>query len=91
MITAGMEEENSLALLLSDNTLYYDLLAVADNLRLVSDQIASGNGTIGRLVADDELYRALAEAVRNANKAAQGIEELTPITIMGTVLGTVLR
>lgn len=91
MITAGMEEDNSLALLLSDNTLYYDLLAVADNLRLVSDQIASGNGTIGRLVADDELYRALAEAVRNANKAAQGIEELTPITIMGTVFGTVLK
>jgi len=86
-----MVEDNSIALLLSDNTLYYDLLAVTDNLKLVSEQIASGEGTIGRLVNDDELYRSLTEAVRSANKAAQGIEEQTPITVMGTVLGTVLK
>jgi len=91
MITDNMVEDNSIALLLSDNTLYYDLLAVTDNLKLVSEQIASGEGTIGRLVNDDELYRSLTEAVRSANKAAQGIEEQTPITVMGTVLGTVLK
>lgn len=88
MITAKMEEDNSITLLLSDNKLYYDLVAAADNLKLVSEQIASGNGTIGRLVYDDELYRSLTEAVRSANKAAQGIEEQTPITVMGTILGT---
>lgn len=89
MLTDNMVEDNSIALLLSDNTLYYDLLAVADNLKLVSEQISSGGGTIGKLVNDDELYRALIEAVRSANKAAQGIEEQTPITVMGTVLGLI--
>lgn len=88
-ITSKMEGDNNLTLLLSDNTLYFDLVAMADNLKLVSEQIASGNGTLGRLVADDELYRALVETVRNANKAAKGIEEQTPITVMGTVLGLI--
>ncbi|MEN6475287.1 MAG: MlaD family protein [Syntrophaceae bacterium] len=89
MLTDKMVEDNSIALLLSDNTLYYDLLAAADNLKLVSEQIASGEGTLGRLVNDDELYRSLIEAVRSANKAAQGIEEQTPITVMGTVMGLI--
>lgn len=91
MITGKMEEDGSLALFLSDNTLYYDLAAAADNLKMVSEQIAAGNGTLGRLIADDELYRSLTEAARSANKAAKGIEEQTPITVMGTVLGTVLK
>jgi phospholipid/cholesterol/gamma-HCH transport system substrate-binding protein len=89
MITNNMVEDNSIALLLSDNTLYYDLLAVSDNLKLVSEQVAAGEGTLGRLVNDDELYRSLTEAARSANKAAQGIEEQTPITVMGTILGLI--
>ena len=89
LLTDKMVEDNSIALLLSDNTLYYDLLTAADNLKLVSEQIASGEGTLGRLVNDDELYRSLTEAVRSANKAAQGIEEQTPITVMGTVMGLI--
>jgi phospholipid/cholesterol/gamma-HCH transport system substrate-binding protein len=38
---------------------------------------------------DDEVYMSLKETLHSANRAAQGIEEQTPITVMGTILGLV--
>ncbi len=88
-VTGRMNEDSTLGLLMSDNTLYYDLLAVSDNLKFITDELASGRGTLGHLLTDDELYASLKETLQNANRAAQGIEEQTPITIMGTILGLV--
>jgi phospholipid/cholesterol/gamma-HCH transport system substrate-binding protein len=88
-VTGRMNEDSTLSLLMSDNTLYYDLLAVSDNLKFITDELASGRGTLGHLLTDDELYASLKETLQNANRAAQGIEEQTPITIMGTILGLV--
>jgi phospholipid/cholesterol/gamma-HCH transport system substrate-binding protein len=88
-VTDSMNEDSTLGLLMSDNTLYYDLLAVSDNLKFITDELASGKGTLGHLLTDDELYASLKETLQNANRAAQGIEEQTPITIMGTILGLV--
>jgi phospholipid/cholesterol/gamma-HCH transport system substrate-binding protein len=88
-LTRNMKHDSTLGLLMSDNTLYYDLIAISDNLKIITDEVASGRGTIGRLVTDDELYMKLKETVENANRAAQGIEEQTPITVMGTILGLV--
>jgi phospholipid/cholesterol/gamma-HCH transport system substrate-binding protein len=84
-----MNEDSTLGLLMSDNTLYYDLLAVSDNLKFITDELASGRGTLGHLLTDDELYASLKETIQNANRAAKGIEEQTPITVMGTILGLI--
>ena len=43
----------------------------------------------GRLMTDEELYTDMRETLRSANKAMQGIEEQTPITVFGTVLGVI--
>ena len=88
-ITRNMKEDSTLGLLMSDNTLYYDLLSISDNLKIITNEIASGRGTLGHLVKDDELYAKLKETLDSANRAAQGIEEQTPITVMGTILGLV--
>ena len=88
-VTGRMNEDSTLGLLMSDNTLYYDLLAVSDNLKFITDELASGRGTLGHLLTDDELYASLKETLQNANRAAQGIEEQTPITVMGTILGLI--
>jgi phospholipid/cholesterol/gamma-HCH transport system substrate-binding protein len=88
-VTDSMNEDSTLGLLMSDNTLYYDLLAVSDNLKFITDELASGRGTLGHLLTDDELYASLKETLQNANRAAQGIEEQTPITVMGTILGLI--
>jgi len=88
-VTGRMNEDSTLGLLMSDNTLYYDLLAVSDNLKFITDELASGRGTLGHLLTDDELYASLKETIQNANRAAKGIEEQTPITVMGTILGLI--
>jgi phospholipid/cholesterol/gamma-HCH transport system substrate-binding protein len=88
-VTSRMKEDSTLGLLLTDNTLYYDLLEISDNVKFITDEVASGKGTLGHLVSDDELYTSLKETLQNANRAVHGIEEQTPITVMGTILGLV--
>jgi phospholipid/cholesterol/gamma-HCH transport system substrate-binding protein len=91
LITSKIQEENNLTLLLSDTTIYYDLVALTDNLKQVSDHVAAGDGTIGKLLTNEELYQALLEAIKNTNRAAQGIHEQTPITVMGSLLAPMIR
>jgi phospholipid/cholesterol/gamma-HCH transport system substrate-binding protein len=88
-LTHNMKADSTLGLLMSDNTLYYDLVSISDNLKIITDEVASGRGSLGHLVKDDEMYVKLKETIENANRAAQGIEEQTPITVMGTILGIV--
>jgi len=87
--TSRLNENNTINMLLSDSTLYYDLVAISENIRFITDELSAGRGTMGHLLVDEELYQHLDEAIRNANLAAQGLEEQLPITVMGTVLGLI--
>ena len=87
--TSNLSEESTINLLLSDPTLYYDLLAIAENIKFITDELAAGRGTLGHILVDEELYQQLNETLRNANLAAQGLEEQVPITVMGTILGLI--
>jgi phospholipid/cholesterol/gamma-HCH transport system substrate-binding protein len=84
-----MNGNGTLGMLMNDNTLYYELAETTKNLKVITDDIASGRGTLGHLIKDDEVYMSLRETLHSANRAAQGIEEQTPITVMGTILGLV--
>lgn len=86
-LTSSIQEESTISLLLSDPTLYYNLVAISDNVKVVTDNLAAGRGSLGKLMNDDELYTNLNEAARNVNQAAQGLGEQVPITVMGTVMG----
>ena len=86
-LTSSIQEESTISLLLSDPTLYYTLVAISDNVKVVTDNLAAGRGSLGKLMNDDELYTNLNEAARNVNQAAQGLGEQVPITVMGTVMG----
>jgi phospholipid/cholesterol/gamma-HCH transport system substrate-binding protein len=86
-LTSNIQEENTISLLLSDPTLYYNLVAISENVKTVTDNLATGKGSLGKIINDDELYTNLNEAVRNVNQAAQGLNEQVPITVMGTVMG----
>lgn len=50
---------------------------IGANLELITGQIASGRGTIGKLVMDDSLHDRALQAVDNIN---QRMEELKPVT-----------
>ena len=81
--------------LLNDEELYFELEDAVGNLRitaenfaLVSDQVRRGDGTLGRLVADDSLYLQAESALHGVTRATQGIEDQAPISVLGTLLGT---
>lgn len=88
-ITAGIEDESTLSMLMNDPALYSNLLAISENVRTITGELAEGRGTLGMLLTDEELYANLQEAVRSANLAAQGIEEQMPVTVLGTILGLI--
>jgi phospholipid/cholesterol/gamma-HCH transport system substrate-binding protein len=61
------------------------------NLNKVSQQIEKGEGTIGKLVKDETLYDDTKKAIKSVQKAADGIGEATPVTVLGIILGTVIK
>jgi len=60
------------------------------NLNKVSKQIEEGKGTLGKLVKDEALYDDTRRAIKSVNKAADGISEITPVTVLGVILGIVI-
>ncbi len=52
------------------------LTAMLGNLRVVSDKIASGEGTVGRLVKDDTFYTAAFGAITNLQSASADLKGL---------------
>ncbi|MDT8271988.1 MAG: MlaD family protein [Desulfomonilia bacterium] len=87
--TSRLNDDSTVSMLMTDPSLYENLLAVSENIRFISEEIASGRGTLGHILVDDDLYQEIKETIRSVNLAAQGIEEQTPITIMGTILGLI--
>lgn len=79
----------------SDGALYDDvreavarLNVTANNLEEISGQIRSGEGTLGRIVQDDALYQDAQSALRGVNRAASGLEDQSPISVLGTLVTT---
>lgn len=52
------------------------LTAVLGNLQTVSDRIAKGEGTIGKLISDDTLYQSTLKTVDTLNKTAADAQSL---------------
>lgn len=69
--------------------LLYDQ-ATADNLRLsvtnlkeVSAKLNSGQGTLGKLLSDDTLYKDVQSTVKKADRMIDGLGDQGPITAVG--------
>ncbi|MEW6327836.1 MAG: MlaD family protein [Thermodesulfobacteriota bacterium] len=83
--------EGTLGKLVSDETLYNKAKDTVDTLHNVAQKVDKGEGTLGKLVNDPSLYDETKKAVKSVTKATTGIQEQVPITVLGTVVGTVLR
>ena len=90
--------EGTLGKMVADDTLYVKTKETMEeaketlaNLNKVSKQIEGGEGTLGKLVKDEGLYDDTRRAVKSVQKAADGITEVTPVTVLGVLLGTVIR
>jgi phospholipid/cholesterol/gamma-HCH transport system substrate-binding protein len=71
------------------------LQQTADELSKVSARVEAGEGTLGRLLKDDELYTKVDSSVTELNRtleevrrAAEEAQEQLPVTVLGSVVGT---
>jgi phospholipid/cholesterol/gamma-HCH transport system substrate-binding protein len=80
-ITAKLNNgEGTLGKLINDDTVY-------DSLKDVAEKVESGEGTLGKLAHDDSLYLEAKDAMKELKKSSEGIQEQTPISVMGTIFG----
>src|SRR3954470_22018659 len=77
--------KGALGVLLYDPATADNLKVTVANVRGVSDKIAKGEGTLGKLLADDGLYRDVQSTLKKADRALEGMGDSGPITAVGVV------
>ncbi len=80
--------EGTLGKLVNDEAVYKDLKETTRNLSEITRKINSGEGTLGKLVNEDKLYRDTTATLKKVEKAAEGIGDTGPISVLGSILGT---
>jgi hypothetical protein len=56
------------------------------NIRSVSDKLAKGQGTLGKLINDDSLYNSAAVTIKKVDRTLDGLNDSGPITAVGIVV-----
>jgi phospholipid/cholesterol/gamma-HCH transport system substrate-binding protein len=59
------------------------------DLANVTQKVNRGEGTLGKLVTDDSLYRKAEESLANVDRATKGMEDQGPISAIGAAVGAV--
>lgn len=81
------EGKGTLGKLAKDETLYIDTKDAIANVKEFTEGMKNGEGTLGKLAKDDTLYNDADKAVKKVQKGAESIQEMTPVTVLGTILG----
>jgi phospholipid/cholesterol/gamma-HCH transport system substrate-binding protein len=77
--------QGALGTLVYDKKAADDIKASIADLRTVSDKIARGEGTLGKLISDDALYNSAQITLKKADRALDGLNDSGPITAVGIV------
>jgi phospholipid/cholesterol/gamma-HCH transport system substrate-binding protein len=80
--------KGTLGKLVNDEVIYADLKETTKNLNEITRKINSGEGTLGKLINEDKLYRDTTATMKKVEKAAEGIGDTGPISVLGSVVGT---
>ena len=83
--------KGTLGKFLEDEELYQRLASAAERLDQITQKLARGQGTLGKLINDETLYDDIKRTVTNINRAAVGVQEVMPTTVIGTVGSAVLH
>ena len=73
--------------LLTDDTLYTATTSSMTNLNSILIKINQGNGTIGKLVNDQDFYQNAKLSLQKLDKAADGLEDQGPLSVIGIMAG----
>jgi phospholipid/cholesterol/gamma-HCH transport system substrate-binding protein len=77
--------KGALGVLLYDADTADNLKISMNNIRELSQKLNSGEGTFGKLLADDSLYKEVQGIVKKADRALDSLGDQGPITAVGVV------
>lgn len=80
--------EGTLGKIVNDEAMYADLKETTKNLNEITRKINDGEGTLGKLINEDKLYRDTTATMKKVEKAAEGIGDTGPISVLGSIVGT---
>jgi phospholipid/cholesterol/gamma-HCH transport system substrate-binding protein len=82
-ISAG---KGTIGKLMTDDALYTSTASSMTNLNQILIKINQGNGTVGKLVNDQEFYKNAKLSLQKLDKAADGLEDTGPLSVIGTMM-----
>jgi phospholipid/cholesterol/gamma-HCH transport system substrate-binding protein len=90
MINNVTNGNGTIGKLITDDTLYTETTASMTNLHQILLKINNGNGTVGKLVNDQDFYKNAQLSLQKLDKAADGLEDQGPLSVLGIVVSTLL-
>jgi phospholipid/cholesterol/gamma-HCH transport system substrate-binding protein len=85
MVAQVKAGQGALGVLLYDQQMAADLKLTVSNVRDVSDKLASGKGTLGRLINDDSLFFGVQGTLKKADRAMDSLNDSGPISAVGVL------
>jgi len=79
--------QGTIGKMITDDALYDSTKSSMTNLNQILIKINQGNGTLGKLVNDQEFYKNAKLSLQKLDKAADGLEDTGPLTVIGEVVG----
>lgn len=80
--------KGTLGKLTRDETLYRETTTAMTSLREILQKINQGQGLAGKVVNDEGFYRNVKGTLQKVEKVTDGLEDQGPISVLGTVAGT---
>ncbi len=80
--------KGTLGKLARDETLYRETTTAMTSLREILQKINQGQGLAGKVVNDETFYRNVKGTLQKVEKVTDGLEDQGPISVLGTVAGT---
>jgi phospholipid/cholesterol/gamma-HCH transport system substrate-binding protein len=80
--------QGTLGKLTRDEALYRETADAMKNLREILEKINGGQGLAGKVVNDENFFKNVKGTLQKVEKATDGLEDTGPISVIGTVVGT---
>jgi len=87
VVTNASAGRGTLGKLLTDDSLFYATKDSMTNLDQILIKINHGNGTLSKLVNDPEFYSNAKLSLQKLDKAADGLEDQGPLSVIGIMAG----
>ena len=87
VVTNASNGRGTLGKLMTDDSLYYATESSMTNLNQILQKINNGNGTIAQLVNNPEFYKNAKLSLQKLDKAADGLEDQGPLSVISILAG----